>query len=86
MWIRIYSSMRSLQALNATEIRTPRITVTKALVQVEDDEAFSALQMSGAKTVIDLAGTLSVAELGRYNDAPLGEHNAPDATDTENTP
>ena len=42
--------------LDATEIRPPRTTVTKAMMQVDDDEVFSAMQMSGAKTVIDLAG------------------------------
>ena len=46
-----------------TEIRPPRITVTKALVQVDDDEVFSALQMSGAKTVIDLAGRYPLPNL-----------------------
>ena len=50
-------------ALNETEIRPPRITVTKALVQVGDDEIFSALQMSGAKTVIDLAGRYPLPNL-----------------------
>ena len=49
--------------LDATEIRPPRITVTKALVQVDDDEVFSALQMSGAKTVIDLAGRYPLPNL-----------------------
>ena len=42
--------------LDATKIRPPRTTVTKAMMQVDDDEVFSAMQMSGAKTVIDLAG------------------------------
>ena len=41
----------------------PRITVTKAIVQVDDDEIFSALQMSGAKTVIDLAGRYPLPNL-----------------------
>ena len=50
-------------ALDATEIRPPRITVTKAVVQVDDDEVFSALQMSGAKTVIDLAGRYPLPNL-----------------------
>ena len=45
-----------LTALDETEIRPPRITVTKAQVQVDDDHVFSAMQMSSAKTVIDLAG------------------------------
>ena len=45
-----------LTALDGTEIRPPRITVTKAQVRVDDDQVFSAMQMSGAKTMIDLAG------------------------------
>ena len=52
-----------VDALDETEIRPPRITVTKALVQVDDDEIFSALQMSGAKTVIDLAGRYPLPNL-----------------------
>lgn len=46
-----------LEELDVTEIRAPRTTVTKAMVQVGDDHAFSAMQMSGAKTIIDLAGS-----------------------------
>ena len=49
--------------LDKTEICPPRITVTKALVQVDDDEVFSALQMSGAKTIIDLAGRYPLPNL-----------------------
>ena len=46
-----------LEELDVTEIRAPRTTVTKAMVQVGDYQAFSAMQMSGAKTIIDLAGS-----------------------------
>ena len=52
-----------VNALDETEIRPPRITVTKALVQVDDEEVFSALQMSGSKTVIDLAGRYPLPNL-----------------------
>ena len=52
-----------VDALDEAEIRPPRITVTKALVQVDDAEVFSALQMSGAKTVIDLAGRYPLPNL-----------------------
>ena len=52
-----------VEELDNADIQTPRITVTKALVQVDDDEVFSALQMSGAKTVIDLAGRYSLPNL-----------------------
>ena len=52
-----------VEKLDETEIRPPRITVTKALVQVDDDQAFSALQMSGAKTVVDLSGRYPLPNL-----------------------
>ena len=42
--------------LDESEIRPPRLTVTKARVQLDDEQIFSAMQMSGAKTVISLAG------------------------------
>ena len=50
-------------ALDEADIRPPRITVTKAQVQVDDDHVFSAMQMSGAKTVIDLAGRYPLPNL-----------------------
>ena len=49
--------------LDNVHIRPPRITVTKAQVQVDDDQVFSAMQMSGAKTVIDLAGRYPLPNL-----------------------
>ena len=52
-----------VKELDETEIRPPRITVTKAQVQVDDDDIFSAMQMSGAKTVIDLAGRYPLPNL-----------------------
>ena len=52
-----------VEALDETEIRPPRITATKALVQVDEEETFSALQMSGAKTMKDLAGRYPLPNL-----------------------
>ena len=52
-----------VDALDEAEIRSPRITVTKAQVQVDDDNVFSAMQMSQAKTVIDLAGRYPLPNL-----------------------
>ena len=49
--------------MDDADIRPPRITVTKAQVQVDDDHVFSALQMSGAKTVMDLAGRYPLPNL-----------------------
>ena len=52
-----------VQELDEAEIRSPRISVTKAQVYVDDDHVFSAMQMSGAKTVIDLAGRYPLPNL-----------------------
>ena len=52
-----------VEELDEADIRAPRITVTKAQVQVDDDHVFSAMQMSGAKTVIDLAGRYPLPNL-----------------------
>ena len=52
-----------VEELDDADIRPPRITVTKAQVQVDDDQVFSAMQMSGAKTVIDLAGRYPLPNL-----------------------
>jgi type III restriction enzyme len=43
-------------ALDAADIPPPRVAVTKAQVQVKDKETLYALQVSAAKTVVDLAG------------------------------
>jgi len=46
-----------VRALDASEIRPPQVAVTKAVVEVRaGEDVFAALQMSGAKTVIDLRG------------------------------
>ena len=49
--------------LDNAEIRSPRITKTKARVDINDDQVFSALQMSMAKTVSDLAGRYPLPNL-----------------------
>ena len=49
--------------LDNAEIRQPRITRTKARVDINDDQVFSAVQMSMAKTVIDLAGRYPLPNL-----------------------
>lgn len=49
--------------LDNAEIRPPRITRTKARVDIDDDQVFSAVQMSMAKTVIDLAGRYPLPNL-----------------------
>lgn len=45
------------------EIRPPRVTATKAQVQVGAENMFQALQMSAAKTVVDLAGRYPLPNL-----------------------
>ena len=52
-----------VKELDKEEIRAPRITKTKARVDIDDDQVFSALQMSMAKTVIDLAGRYPLPNL-----------------------
>ena len=52
-----------VEELDNADIRPPRITRTKARVEIDDDHAFSALQMSMAKTVVDLAGRYSLPNL-----------------------
>ncbi len=52
-----------VEALDNEEIRAPRIIKTKARVDINDDQVFSALQMSMAKTVIDLAGRYPLPNL-----------------------
>ena len=42
--------------LDQAEIRPPRVTVTRAQVEVDADGALQALQTSAARTVVDLAG------------------------------
>jgi len=45
-----------LAALDPRQIQPPRVSVMKAAVQVGAENVFAALQMSGAKTVVSLAG------------------------------
>ena len=45
-----------VDALAGIEVKPPRVTITKARVEVGSENTFEALQMSAAKTVTDLAG------------------------------
>ena len=45
-----------VEALDKAEIRPPRVAITKAIIQPADEAIYSAIQMSGAKTAISLAG------------------------------
>ena len=52
-----------VEALDEAEIRPPRIVITKALIQPDDEEIYSAMQMSGAKTAISLAGRYALPNM-----------------------
>jgi type III restriction enzyme len=62
--------------LNGAEIKRPRITISKAQVGVDAVGAFEALQMSGAKTVMDLAGRYPLPNIVELM-ANLMEHTTP---------
>ena len=52
-----------VEALDEAEIRPPRIAITKVLIQPDDEEIYSAMQMSGAKTAISLAGRYALPNM-----------------------
>ena len=52
-----------VEALDEEEIRPPRITRTKALIQIDDEQIYSAMQMSGTKTAISLAGRYALPNM-----------------------
>lgn len=53
-----------LPALDAAAISSPRITVTKGLAQVSaSEDVLEAIQLSGAKTAVDLAGRYPLPNL-----------------------
>ena len=49
--------------LGRVEIQPPRVTITKARVDVGDDSIFEALQMSAARSVMSLAGRYPLPNL-----------------------
>ncbi|MBX7252888.1 MAG: DEAD/DEAH box helicase family protein, partial [Candidatus Promineofilum sp.] len=50
-------------ALHDVTIRSPRVTVTKARVNLNDEGAFQAWQMSGSRTLVSLAGRYPLPNL-----------------------
>ncbi|MDO8532950.1 MAG: DEAD/DEAH box helicase family protein [Dehalococcoidia bacterium] len=52
-----------VEELDRAEIRKPHIAITKAQVQVGAEGTFEAMQMSGAKNVLDLAGRYPLPNL-----------------------
>ena len=53
----------TVAALDQAEIRPPRVTVTRAQVEIDADGALQALQTSAARTVVDLAGRYPLPNL-----------------------
>lgn len=70
--------------LDRAEVRPPRVTITKARVDVSQEGAFEALQMSAAKTVLDLAGRYPLPNLVEIM-ANLMEHTTPPVRLTRRT-
>ncbi len=46
----------AVDELDRTTIQPPRITVTKAQVQISEEDALAAMQVSGAKTLLEVTG------------------------------
>lgn len=70
--------------LDRAEIRPPRVTITKARVNVGQESAFEALQMSAARTVMDLSGRYPLPNLVEVM-ANLMEHTTPPVRLTRGT-
>lgn len=62
-------------------VRSPRVTVTKAKVDINDEGAFQAWQMSGSRTVGKSGRPLSFAQPGGADGGPDGANVAADAAD-----
>lgn len=73
-----------LSELDEADIRPPRVAITKAEVQVSAEDAFQAIQMSQAKTVVDLAGRYPLPNLVAIM-ADLMERTTPPARLTRRT-
>lgn len=71
-------------ALDQEEIRPPRVTITKARVEVSSEHAFEALQMSAAKSVMSLAGRYPLPNLVDIM-ANLMQHTTPPVRLTRRT-
>lgn len=53
----------TVKALDNLEVETPRVIVTKAQVNVNDEDVFEAIQLSAAKTYVDLVGRYPLPNL-----------------------
>jgi len=70
--------------LDRAEIRPPRVTITKARVDVGQESVFETLQMSAARTVMDLSGRYPLPNLIEVM-ANLMEHTTPPVRLTRGT-
>ncbi|MGO9120933.1 MAG: DEAD/DEAH box helicase family protein [Desulfomonilaceae bacterium] len=52
-----------IPAIDATTIAKPRVTITRAAVNLTDDCRFETMQVSGAKTLVSLAGRYPIPNL-----------------------
>ena len=73
-----------IAALDREKIRPPRVTITKAQVDVGDESVFEAMQMSAAKNVMSLAGRYPLPNLVEIM-ANLMEHTTPPVRLTRRT-
>jgi type III restriction enzyme len=62
--------------LDRAQFQPPRVSITKVLLNADDKEVFSALQLSSAKTVVDLTGRYPLPNLVDVM-ANLMEHTTP---------
>ena len=65
-----------LPDIERADIKPPRVTITKAQVKVDDEDTFTAMQLSGARTAVDLAGRYPLPNVVDVM-ANLMEHTTP---------
>ena len=70
--------------IEAANVAPPRVTITKAQVKVGDDGIFEAMQLSAAKTAVDLAGRYPLPNLVDVM-TNLMEHTSPQVRLTRRT-
>jgi len=70
--------------IDRADIKPPRVTITKARVDVKSEDAFEALRMSAGKTVLDLAGRFPLPNLVELM-SHLMEHTTPPVRLTRST-
>jgi len=63
-------------AIEAADVLPPRVTITKAVVKIDDDGFWDAMQTSAARTAVDLAGRYPLPNLVDVM-ANLMEHTTP---------